>query len=116
MSERREMNNQNAETPKNTAIPKAAESFAVMQLRETYSGFEPANAEDEARMLSRHIRDIDRELEALSEERGKLAERCLKAVKQSWILGDNYGAIAKNDYRTAPRSAEEPQPMANEEL
>ena len=83
------------ETPK-VEMPSAS----VVRLREEYGySAEAGSAEEEAQGLSEHIRAIDRELEALSAERGKLAKACLQSVDLSHEATLRAALIAKNDYR-----------------
>lgn len=73
-------------------------SFSIDTIRKEYD-YEAVNAENHAKKLSEHIQAIDDELEALSEERGRLAEMCLKATMEMSEIGQKYAEIAKNDYR-----------------
>lgn len=92
----REMN----QAESRTETPKAqGPSAAIQQLRETHDHGGGSSAEEDAQRLASHIRGIDEEIDALSEERGKLAEALVKAAETSRMNCDKFVAIAKNDYR-----------------
>ncbi len=73
-------------------------SFAVQAIREQYA-HDATNAEDHATKLVNHIQAIDEELDALREERERLAKECLQAVEATATAGEKFAAIAHNNYR-----------------
>lgn len=74
-------------------------SFSVAHLREKYGAGDTLNAEQHAEQLADHIRAIDEELDALGQERRRIAEECIQACEAMSVSREKYSSVADNTYR-----------------